>query len=94
MGEKLTLIQALSVTLSSMTIVFLTLLVISLILGSFKHIFKENPKADVKKEVAQTVVEDDDNEEEKVVVAIAASIMAGEGKVNPNLHVTSIKRVK
>ena len=93
MGEKLTLIQALSVTISSMAIVFLTLLVISLILDSFKHIFKEKPKADVNKEVAQTVVEDD-NEEEKVVVAIAASIMAGEGKVNPNLHVTSIKRVK
>ena len=93
MGEKLTLIQALSVTISSMAIVFLTLLVISLILGSFKQIFKEKPKADVNKEVAQTVVEDD-NEEEKVVVAIAASIMAGEGKVNPNLHVTSIKRVK
>jgi Na+-transporting methylmalonyl-CoA/oxaloacetate decarboxylase gamma subunit len=93
MGEKLTLIQALSITISSMTIVFLTLFVISLILGSFKQIFKEKPKADVNKEIAQTVVEDD-NEEEKVVVAIAASIMAGKGKVNPNLHVTSIKRVK
>lgn len=92
MGNELTMIDALSITVSSMTIVFLTLLVISLILGSFKNIFKEKPKSDVKKEVAQTVVEDD--EEERLVVALAASIMAGNGKVNPNLHIKSIKRVK
>lgn len=92
MGNELTMIDALSITVSSMTIVFLTLLVISLILGSFKSIFKEKPKADVKKEVAQTIVEDD--EEEKIVVALAASIMSGNGKVNPNLHIKSIKRVK
>ncbi|MBO3443538.1 OadG family protein, partial [Clostridium sp. CCUG 7971] len=83
MGNQLTMIDALSITVSSMTIVFLTLLVISVILGSFKNIFKEKPKVDVKKEVAQTVVEDD--EEERIVVALAASIMAGNGKVNPNL---------
>ncbi|MBO3445873.1 OadG family protein [Clostridium sp. CCUG 7971] len=92
MGNQLTMIDALSITVSSMTIVFLTLLVISVILGSFKNIFKEKPKVDVKKEVAQTVVEDD--EEERIVVALAASIMAGNGKVNPNLHIKSIKRVK
>ncbi|WP_042274773.1 OadG family protein [[Clostridium] dakarense] len=92
MGNELTMIDALSITVSSMTIVFLTLLVISLILGSFKNIFKEKPKVDVKKEVAQTVVEDD--EEERLVVALAASIMAGNGKINPNLHIKNIKRVK
>lgn len=93
MGNQLTMIDALSITVSSMTIVFLTLLVISVILGSFKNIFKEKPKVDVKKEVAQTVVVEDD-EEERIVVALAASIMAGNGKVNPNLHIKSIKRVK
>ncbi|MGX4600316.1 OadG family protein [Faecalimicrobium sp. JNUCC 81] len=92
MGNQLTMVDALSITVSSMTIVFLTLLVISVILGSFKNIFKEKPKVDVKKEVAQTVVEDD--EEERIVVALTASIMAGNGKVNPNLHIKSIKRVK
>lgn len=93
MGNQLTMIDALSITVSSMTIVFLTLLVISVILGSFKNIFKEKPKVDVKKEVAQTVVVEDD-EEERIVTALAASIMAGNGKVNPNLHIKSIKRVK
>lgn len=93
MGNQLTMIDALSITVSSMTIVFLTLLVISVILGSFKNIFKEKPKVDVKKEVAQTVVVEDD-EEERIVAALAASIIAGNGKVNPNLHIKSIKRVK
>lgn len=92
MGNELTIMDALSITVSSMTIVFLALLVISLILGSFKNIFKEKPKVDVKKEVAQTVVEDD--EEERLVVALAASIMAGDGKINPNLHIKNIKRAK
>jgi hypothetical protein len=35
-----------------------------------------------------------DDEEERVVVALAASIMAGEGKINPNLHVKRIERIK
>lgn len=95
MNNELTLMQALYITVSSMAIVFLILLVISLILDSFKNIFKEKNKSEINKiknkEVALTHEED---EEEKVVVALAASIMAGEGKLNPNLRIKSITRIK
>ena len=95
MGNEITLTQALYITVSSMTIVFSTLLLISLILGSFKTIFKEKNKPEVEKienkEVAMTNEED---EEEKIVVALAASIMVGEGNLNPNLRIKSITRIK
>lgn len=92
------LMEALSITVSSMAIVFLTLLVISLVLESFKIIFKEktSTKDNNKANDEMILTRDIDaiDEEEKVVVALAASIMAGEGKVNPNLHVKKISRIK
>ena len=102
MGENLNLMQALYVTISSMAMVFLILLVISGILSLFKHIFKnENNK---KKPNANNTCRDfvnnnsvEDNfeidEEEKIVVALAASIMAGDGIPNPNLHIKRITRI-
>ena len=33
------------------------------------------------------------DEEEKIVVALAASIMAGDGIPNPNLHIKRITRI-
>lgn len=90
------MMEALSITVSSMAIVFLTLLAISLILASFKFIFKEKPKKQEVKRTAssEAAMTEEIDEEEKVVVALAASIMAGEGKVNPNLQVTKISRIK
>lgn len=92
------LMEALSITVSSMAIVFLTLLLISFVLESFKIIFKEKPSTkdnnEANDEVSLTRDVDTIDEEEKVVVALAASIMAGEGKVNPNLHVKKISRIK
>ncbi len=90
------MMEALSITVSSMTIVFLTLLAISLILESFKFIFKEKPKKEEVKKTAssEAAITEEIDEEEKVVVALAASIMAGEGKINPNLHITKITRIK
>lgn len=95
MNGTTTIMDAISITISSMTIVFLTLILIALVLGAFKYIFKEKPKAEVKKDaVVNNAVNDDIDEEERLVVALAASIMAGNGKVNPNLHIKSIKRIK
>ena len=99
MGENLNLMQALYVTISSMAMVFLILLVISGILSLFKHIFKN--ENNIKKPNANNTCRDfvnnnsvEDNfeidEEEKIVVALAASIMAGDGIPNPNLHITRI----
>ena len=101
MGENLNLMQALYVTISSMAMVFLILLVISGILSLFKHIKNEN---NIKKPNANNTCRDfvnnnsvEDNfeidEEEKIVVALAASIMAGDGIPNPNLHIKRITRI-
>ena len=102
MGENLNLMQALYVTISSMAMVFLILLVISGILSLFKHIFKN--ENNIKKPNANNTCRDfvnnnsvEDNfeidEEEKIVVALAASIMAGDGIANPNLHIKRITRI-
>lgn len=102
MGENLNLMQALYVTISSMAMVFLILLVISGILSFFKHIFKN--ENNIKKPNANNTCRDfvnnnsvEDNfeidEEEKIVVALAASIMAGDGIPNPNLHIKRITRI-
>lgn len=96
-GNEISIVEAINITISSMTIVFLTLILISLVLSSFKYIFKVKPQVKeelVKRDlpVSQNNLEDD--EEDRVVVALAASIMAGEGKINPNLHVKRITRIK
>ena len=102
MGENLNLMQALYITISSMAMVFLILLVISGILSLFKHIFKN--ENNIKKPNANNTCRDfvnnnsvEDNfeidEEEKIVVALAASIMAGDGIPNPNLHIKRITRI-
>lgn len=102
MGENLNLMQALYVTISSMAMVFLILLVISGILSLFKYIFKN--ENNIKKPNANNTSRDfvnnnsiEDNfeidEEEKIVVALAASIMAGDGIPNPNLHIKRITRI-
>ena len=93
--------QALYVTISSMAMVFLILLVISGILSLFKYIFKN--ENNTKKPNANNTSRDfvnnnsiEDNfeiEEEKIVVALAASIMAGDGITNPNLHIKRITRI-
>ena len=102
MGENLNLMQALYVTISSMAMVFLILLVISGILSLFKYIFKN--ENNIKKPNANNTCRDfvnnnsvEDNfeidEEEKIVVVLAASIMAGDGIPNPNLHIKRITRI-
>ena len=102
MGENLNLMQALYVTISSMAMVFLIVLVISGVLSLFKYIFrnenntkKPNTNNTCKDFVNNNSVEDnfEIDEEEKIVVALAASIMAGDGIPNPNLHIKRITRI-
>ena len=102
MGENSNLMQALYVTISSMAMVFLILLVISGVLSLFKYISrnenntkKPNTNNTCKDFVNNNSVEDnfEIDEEEKIVVALAASIMAGDGIPNPNLHIKRITRI-
>ena len=87
-----TFMQAISITVSSMAIVLVTLALIALILGSFKHIFKtEAPTAKATPAVNKVVEE---NDEEKIVAALVTSIIAAEQAQHTNFHVRSIKRVK
>ncbi|MEG1310560.1 MAG: OadG family protein [Romboutsia sp.] len=95
MGNEIDLIDGLYISLSSMSVVFLILLVISVVLSYFRNIFKVNTDEEKfdnqsSKELALT----DEDEEERVVVALAASIMVGQGKLNPNLHIKKITRIK
>ncbi|WP_122638557.1 OadG family protein [Romboutsia sp. Marseille-P6047] len=90
---NITFMDGISITISSMTIVLLTLALIAVVLSSFKVLFKENKKEEVKPVTTNTVIDDND-EEERLVACLTASIMAGNGKLNPNLHIRSIKRVK
>lgn len=107
MGENLSLMQALYITVASMVMVFLILLLISGVLSLFKHIFKNeddtksigfrggnntpnNIEDKIEDDIEYTLELD---EEEKIVVALAASIMAGDGIPNPNLHIKRITRI-
>jgi glutaconyl-CoA/methylmalonyl-CoA decarboxylase subunit delta len=89
---NITLMEAISITVSSMIIVLLTLTVIAVILSSFKYIFKQEPKKEAKPSLNKIVIDDND-EEERLVACLAASAMAGNGKVNPNLHIKRVTRI-
>jgi len=97
MGENLNLMQALYITVSSMLMVFLILLLICGVLSVFKSIFKSetvertNGITHSKSNIAQNNLEVD--EDEKIIVALIASIAAGEGIPNPNLHIKRITRI-
>lgn len=94
MNNMITIMDSIYITISSMTIVFLILLLISLVLASFKYIFKENPKVQDSKIIDNNNLVNYENEEEKLVACLAASIMAGDGKINPNLHIRRVTRIK
>ncbi len=85
------IMDAISLTISSMLIVFLTLFLIAMVLQSFTVIFKEKPKPISTNSIDNNL---DITEEEKTVVAIMASILMSEDKENPNLYIKSIKRIK
>ena len=102
MGENLNLMQALYITISSMVMVFIILLVISGVLNLFKYIFKNENSVKIPNDndIAKDTVKNNSaeenfeiDEEEKVVVALLASIMAGDGIPNPNLHIKRITRI-
>jgi len=97
MGENLNLMQALYITVSSMLMVFLILLLICGVLSVFKSIFKSetvertNGITHSKSKIVENDLEVD--EDEKVIVALIASIVAGEGIDEPNLHIKRITRI-
>ena len=89
---NITFMAAISITISSMAIVLLTLALIAILLSSFSFIFKEKKKEQTPSVNYNTVVEDD--EDDRLVACLAASAMAGNGKINPNLHIRRVTRIK
>ncbi|SHH46640.1 OadG family protein [Clostridium grantii] len=98
MKEYITIIEALKITAICMGIVFVTLYVISLIIGLFKIIFSE------KKEKSQvTEIEKVKGKEEKiigkavtdeeVIVAITAAINMSNEKKNSKFRIVSMREV-
>ena len=79
-GNEVSIFDAINITISSMAIVFLTLIVISIVLSFFKHIFKQPVKATApaKPQVnkVEKVVEESNGLSVWIIIAIvAASIL-------------------
>lgn len=94
MGESVTLFDALLISVSSMTIVFAVLYVISLILGLFKTVFYKEEAQDKKEEKKASSNMDMIEEEDRLLIALAASALASNNRNNTNFRVKSIRRVQ
>jgi len=101
LGNEVSISEALNVSLGSIILVFALLFLLSLILSSFKHIFKAK-KIEVIEEVnsiqeietCRNEIEITSLEEEDDIVAcLAATIVASYGNKNSRIHVRSIKRI-
>ena len=103
MGDKITMSEALMITVTSMIVVFAVLALIAWMIGLLKNLGKESvkkqsapPKKDeqlisVSDEIQGEVEEDEDYEE--LIVVISAAIGASMGLKLPNINIRSIKRI-
>ena len=101
LGNEVPISQALIVSLGSILLVFALLFLLSMILGSFKYIFKEKKVevieqvnsiqeiATCRNEIEITSLEEEDD----IVACLAATIVASSGNKNSRIHVRSIKRI-
>jgi hypothetical protein len=101
LGNEVSISEALNVSLGSIMLVFALLFLLTLILGTFKYIFKEKKVkvieevnsiqeiATSRNEIEITSLEEEDD----IVACIAATIVASSGNKNSRIHVRSIKRI-
>lgn len=89
------LLEGVTISITSIVIVFLVLFGLQLILVSFKYIFKEEIPVE-KEEKKLPLVKDslEEDEETKTVAALMALILANEDQQDKYYQVTSIKRVR
>lgn len=92
MNESFTFLDGLSVSLFSMTVVFVVLLLLSFILGLFSKILDKYAK-DAPVETIKPVQNLEDDEEELLVVKIITSCLL-QGEEGSNIKINSIKRIK
>lgn len=107
MGDKITISEALMITVTSMIVVFAVLALIAWMIGLLKNLGKESvkkqpapPKKDeqlisVSDEIQGEVEEDEDEDYdgEELIVVISAAIAASVGLKLPNINIRSIKRI-
>ncbi len=100
-GEYLSITEAFLLSIISISIVFSILLIIALIILSFKYIFKEKevesvaiekqlPVKKIEKVINLNEIEKDEN---KMVALLVASIASNDSDENKKFKVTSIKEI-
>lgn len=100
MGDKITLSEALMITVTSMIVVFAVLALIAWMVGLLKNVGKESIKKPTKhlKKEDQFIIASDDikketQDEEEIIAVISAAIAASMGMNVPNINIKSIKRI-
>ncbi|WP_066500809.1 OadG family protein [Abyssisolibacter fermentans] len=93
-GEKVTFMQGLFVTLFSMGIVFLTLILISFMIDGIRNVFGRKKKEEIVEKNAELVaVEEVENDDEELVAVISAAVASMLSTSIDNIHIKSIKRI-
>ncbi len=97
-GEYITVLDSIYITVVAITIVFTTLILIALVVGAFKKIFKEDTSTKipvVQNNVQNTIVNLDElvNDENKLVATLVATIAANENDEDKIYRVTKIKEI-
>ncbi len=100
MGDKITLLEALIVTIASMIVVFAVLALIAWMIGLLKNVGKESVKeqSELPKKDGQLISVSDEiqrevEEGEELIAVISAAIVASMGFKIPNINIKGIKRV-
>ena len=98
MKEYITIIEALKITAICMGIVFITLYVISLIIGLFKIVFSEKKEKSQVPEIEKVKGKEEKIigkavTDEEIIVAITAAINMSNEKKNSKFRIVSMREV-
>lgn len=105
MGEKISLMSGLQISVMAMLIVFVTLYLISIVLGGFKKVFKEEKKIEKTVERKQDLIKETieekkaisldelEEDEDMMLAAMIASMEASAGNKETNYKIVSIKQL-
>ena len=100
MGDKITISEALMITVTSMIVVFAVLALIAWMVGLLKNLGKESvkkpretPKKEEEELLASDEIQEEVEDEEELIAVISAAIAASMGLEIPNINIRSIKRI-
>ena len=100
MGDKITISEALMITVTSMIVVFAVLALIAWMIGLLKNLGKESvkkqsapPKKDEQLISVSDEIQGEVEEDEELIAVISAAIAASMGLEIPNINIRSIKRI-